>query len=84
MEVITGAEREVAAEIAHRAMVSGWENAIKWAQREYDLAEHKIKNLLDEALEYNKKADAQGRIHELEDWRFERGETAQTARSAVS
>lgn len=80
MKVLSKAEREVAAEIADMAMISGWDNAIKHARRKFDLEDHEVRNLLDDALDYNDKADPQGRIHELEDWAFERKGRSQRAR----
>ena len=67
-EVISHAERELAAKVADRAMIGGWENAVKWAMREYDIPEYRVEQILDDAFEYNEKADPQGRIPELEDW----------------
>ena len=65
---ISSREREVAYEVANRAMISGWENAIIWAAREFDVPTMDIRVILNKASDYNQKADPSGRIPELDDW----------------
>jgi hypothetical protein len=67
--VISEPERELAKDIADRAMVAGWETAIRHFASELAVDELRIRKLLNDALDYNDKADPAGRIGELEDWR---------------
>jgi len=44
--------------------------------------EDRMRALLDDALEYNDKADPSGRIHELEDWKVQRRGRSNLAQNA--
>lgn len=71
-EVPADGQRHIANECAKDAMVMGWDRAIQKHAYENRIPESELKRLLDQALEYNDKADPSGRIHELEDWRLEK------------
>ena len=73
-EVISNPEREFAAQIAWDAMIMGWEKAVTVNARLMQVSLHRVVDILDRAADYNDKADPQGRIHELEDWKLERQE----------
>ena len=72
MEVITDAERRFAKKVADRAMMIGWQLAIRRFSVEEGLKEREIVLILNAAAKYNDKADPSGRIHELDDWKMER------------
>jgi len=69
---ISHAEREMAREVADRAMLVGWERAIGWKASELGVSDLRIRDLLNKAAKYNEKADPAGRIPELEDWEVEK------------
>lgn len=71
-EIISNPERELADKCAKSAMICGWKKAIQTTAYENQISEDRMRSLLDEALEYNDKADPSGKIHELEDWERER------------
>ena len=71
-EVITHPKRELAKECTDQAMLVGWERAIQKTAYENGVSEEEMRKILDEALEYEDKADPSGRIDGLEDWRHEK------------
>lgn len=76
-EIISNPERELADKCAKHAMIAGWSKAIQECAYESNISEDRMRSILDEALEYNDKADPSGKIHELEDWeREKRGSSA--------
>jgi hypothetical protein len=75
------AERELAEEVAEHAMIAGWETACKKKANEMEVSIKHITDILDKCLAYNDKADASGRIHELEDWALERRTGSERARA---
>lgn len=68
-EIISNEERELAKEVADFAMVATWDKAISRFALKYGLKESRIIEILNEATDYNDKADPAGRIHALEDWK---------------
>jgi hypothetical protein len=84
-EVPADGQRQLAKECAEQAMICGWDKAIQMSAYENRISEHEMRKILDEALEYNDKADPSGRIHELEDWEREKmGRSTLAARSRPS
>lgn len=71
-EVPADGQRHVANDCAKDAMVMGWDRAIQKHAYENRISEDEIRRLLDQALDYNDKADPAGRIDELEDWRIQK------------
>ncbi len=71
MQIITNPQREIAAATTADAMVMGWDLAIQKNAYENRIPEQRVRELLDEALEYEDKSDPSGRIEGLEDWRHE-------------
>lgn len=71
-EVPADGQRELADATAKDAMVMGWDQAIQKHAYENRIPEQELRRLLDQALEYNDKADPSGRIDELEDWKIQR------------
>lgn len=69
---ITTFERELSYLISNRAQITGWNEAIGWAAKEYGVRPLQINLMLRSASEYNVKADPGGRIPELEDFELER------------
>jgi len=65
-------EREIAAEVAHRAMVAGWEKAIQDVGREKGLMSLVVERILDKVAKDQGKRDPSGRIDELGDWLLHR------------
>lgn len=83
---LTDSERQLAKQVADRAMIAGWEKAISWAAAEYDVGQNRIRQILNQSEEYNKKADPSGRIHELDDYKREKQDRSRLvpARTGVS
>ncbi len=54
------------------AMVMGWDRAIQKHAYENRVPEDEVRRLLDQASEYNDKADPSGRIEELNDWEIQK------------
>ncbi len=82
MGVITNPAREIAAKVTEMAMVAGWDKAIQENAYQNRVPEQRIREMLDEAYEYQDKADPSGRIEGLQDWQNEkRGNSTLKARS---
>ncbi len=71
-EVPADAQRELADACAKDAMVMGWDRAIQKHAYENRIPEDEVRRLLDQASEYNDKADPPGRIDELDDWEIQK------------
>jgi len=81
--LLSDKEREVAAEVSARAMMSGWDTAIGWAARQFGVSQMDIRVILDKASRHNDSADPSMRIDELVDWNREkrgRSERSQESR----
>lgn len=79
-EIISNPERELAADTAHDAMIMGWDAAIQKHAYENRIPDAKLRSILDLALDYEDKADPQGRIEGIRDWAHEkRGSSALAA-----
>jgi hypothetical protein len=82
MGVITDPQRELAAETTEKAMICGWDKAIQTVAYGARISEDRLREILDEALEYQSKADPSGRISGLDDWaREKRGRSSLAART---
>jgi hypothetical protein len=81
-EVISDKEKELAHEVAGRAMVAGWDKAIGWAASQYGVSQLDIKIILDRASEFNLSADPTARIPELDDWLREKRGRSERAQSS--
>ncbi len=68
MGIVTNPAREIAKKVTEMAMVAGWDLAIQKHAYENQVPEQRIKQILDEALEYEDKADPSGRVEGLQDW----------------
>jgi hypothetical protein len=77
--IISNPGRELAAKVTERAMIAGWDRAIQDSAYENRVSEDRIRQLLDEALEYQDKADPSGRIEGLEDWKVEKQGSSELA-----
>jgi hypothetical protein len=64
-------ERELAQVIADRAQIVGWDEAINWAAREYNVRPLQMGLMMHVAADYNDQADPSGRIPELQDFQLE-------------
>ena len=71
-DVPTDGQRELASACAKDAMVMGWDKSIQKHAYENQVSEQELRRVLDQALEYNDKADPGGRILELEDYRIQK------------
>jgi hypothetical protein len=69
-DVPTDQEREIAAEVAQRAMVAGWENAIQTVGKEKGLPGLVIENILNKVSAEQSRRDPSARIDELRDWQL--------------
>ncbi len=72
MGIVTNPARKVAADVTEMAMVAGWDLAIQKHAYENQVPEQRIREMLDEAYEYQDKADPSGRIEGLQDWQNEK------------
>src|SRR6266496_1857610 len=70
--VLTDAELNLVKEIANRAMIAGWENAIFMATRQSGISQIQVRDLLNRAVDFNNSADPHSRIPELANWEKER------------
>lgn len=76
-EVITHPKRVLAKTCTDQAMIVGWDKAIQKTAYENGISEQQMREILDDALEYEDKADPAGRIDGLQDWAQEkRGSSA--------
>lgn len=81
--VIANPSRELAKCVTDTAMVCGWEKAIQEHAYQNRVSEDRIREILNEAIEYDEKADPSGRIEGIEDWKREKqGSSTLIARSA--
>jgi hypothetical protein len=71
-EIPADGQRVVADATAKDAMVMGWDRAIQKHAYENRISDHELRRILDQACDYNDKADPAGRIEELDDWKAER------------
>lgn len=71
-EVPADGQRHVANETAKDAMVMGWDRAIQKHAYENRISDQELRRILDQACDYNDKADPAGRIEELEDWKVQK------------
>lgn len=78
-EVITHPKRELAKACTDQAMLVGWERAIQKTAYENEVSEAEMRQILDDALDYEDKADPSGRIDGLEDWRREKRGSSELA-----
>jgi hypothetical protein len=70
--------------IAKMAMVAGWDKAIQEHAYQNRVSEDRVREILDEALDYDDKADPSGRIEGIEDWaREKRGNSTLKARAML-
>jgi hypothetical protein len=77
--IISNPAREVAAEVTKQAMIAGWDRAIQDGAYQHRVSEDRIRQILDEALEYEEKADPSGRIEGLQDWKHEKTGSSELA-----
>lgn len=70
--IITNPVRQIAKATTDDAMVMGWDQAIQKNAYENRVTESRIREMLDEALDYEDKADPSGRIEGLQDWMHEK------------
>jgi hypothetical protein len=83
--IIANPSRELAAEVTEMAMVAGWDKAIQEHAYQNRVSEDRVREILDEALDYDDKADPSGRIEGIEDWaREKRGNSTLKARAMLS
>jgi hypothetical protein len=71
-EVITNPKRQLAKTCTDQAMIMGWDKAIQKTAYENSIAESEMRQILDDALDYEDKADPSGRIEGIEDWAKEK------------
>jgi hypothetical protein len=80
--IVSNPSREIANQVTEMAMVAGWDKAIQEHAYQNKVSEDRIREILDEALEYDDKADPSGRIENIQDWQREkRGRSTLKARS---
>lgn len=78
--IISNPKRLLAKECTDQAMLMGWDRAIQKTAYENNISEQEMRTILDEALDYEDKADPSGRIEGLQDWANERrGSSVQAA-----
>jgi len=70
--VIANPKRHLAKECTDQAMLTGWDRAIQKTAYESNISEQEMRDILDQALEYENKADPAGRIEGLQDWQHEK------------
>lgn len=82
--IIANPSREIAAKVTEMAMVAGWDKAIQEHAYQNRVSEDRIRELLDEALDYDDKADPSGRIEGISDWaREKQGSSTLKARAML-
>ena len=83
MEAVTDAERELAAEVARRAMVAGWRKSIDDVGREKGIASMAVEGILNRVSKENPSRDPSARIDELADWEHHKTRNSELKRNAV-
>lgn len=78
--IISNPKRHLAKVCTDAAMLMGWDKAIQKTAYENNISEQEMRQILDDALDYEDKADPSGRIEGLQDWANEkRGSSVQAA-----
>lgn len=77
MDGTTDSEREIAAEIARRAMTSGWEKAIQDVAAEKAIPLLALEGILNRVSKENPHRDPSARISELQDWEVQKQRNSQ-------
>lgn len=70
--IISNPKRQLAKVCTDAAMIMGWDKAIQKTAYENSVSEQEMRQILDDALDYEDKADPSGRIEGLQDWAHER------------
>lgn len=60
-------------------MLTGWDRAIQKTAYENNISEQEMRNILDQALEYEDKTSPSNKIEGLEDWRNEKRGSSELA-----
>lgn len=72
MEVLANPKRHLAKKCTDQAMLVGWDRAVQKTAYENNISEQEMRTILDDALDYEDKADPSGRIEGLQDWKHEK------------
>ena len=83
MEVVTDAERELAAETARRAMISGWTKAIEDVSKEKAVTPLALEGILNRVEKNNPNVDPSQRIDELGDWTVQKARNSELKRNSL-
>lgn len=83
MDATTDSEREIAAEVARRAMISGWTKAIQDAATEKGIPTMSIEGILNKAAKENPHRDPSSRIDELADWEVQKSRNSELKRNSL-
>lgn len=83
MNAVTDAERELAAETARRAMISGWKNAINAVSAEKGINQLALEGILNRVTADNPNRDPSARIDELNDWTLQKQRNSELKRNSL-
>jgi hypothetical protein len=83
MDATTDTEREIAAETARRAMLAGWDKAIRDVASEKGINPLAIEGILNKAAKENPNRDPSVRIDELNDWETQKMRNSSLKRNSL-
>jgi len=83
MDAVTDQERELAAETARRAMISGWTKAIQDVAAEKGITPLSLEGILNRVSKENPHRDPSARIDELGDWEVQKQRNSELKRNSL-
>lgn len=83
MNSVTDAERELAAETARKAMISGWSKAIQDVSAEKGITPLALEGVLNAVSKDNSTRDPSSRIDELNDWETNKQRNSELKRNSL-
>lgn len=83
MDASTDAERELAAETARRAMIAGWDRAIRDVSAEKGVTPLALEGILNKVSKENPNRDPSARIDELYDWEANKQRNSELKRNSL-
>lgn len=84
MDTTTDPERELAADVAKRAMISGWTKAIDDVAKERSITQAHVRQILDAVSKENPNRDPSMRIDELADWEAQKMRNSEVKRDSLA
>jgi hypothetical protein len=83
MDITSDHEREIAAETARRAMIAGWDRAIRDVAAEKGITPLALEGILNKVSKDNPNRDPSARIDELNDWEANKQRNSELKRNSL-